>query len=188
MPTSPLMILAGMVAIGTGQPSPCYELAPTGRAHIQELLAGASGVYVVTPVQSRLVGQRPPSWGHVPDLTSIEAIIEPIRLSAQLRIVYEFAVQETLLGPHQETLTLSVPNRGMYMNSTDFNLHEDREFWSDASIGRANLTPDCQIVAHFEYFESYIFIESDQPSVKSFERVTSRDDQFYRFIERYYNN
>ena len=166
----------------TGGAEACWRREAESATQWQRTLDQADGVYVVTLAGSRLHGAGPVTWAAEAEAGSIELVLDRVRASATQSIVYEFRVLETLHGADIESASVELPHRVVPENNTDFDQHRDGAFWNDGAVGRSHMSGDCSVVANFRYGDTYILVRSDAWHVKSFERVTSREDQFYTFL------
>lgn len=189
MPRSWIAAAAIAVMSITGGAEACGQRMFASATEWQRTLDQADGVYVVTLVRSRLQGADTVTWDEEPEAGSIEAHLDRARASARQSIEYEFQVLEVIHGADIETALIELPHRRLTANNAHFDQHRESAFWDDAAVDRAMVSGDCSVVANFRYGDTYIPIQSDAWHVKSFERVTSRDDQFYQFlIDRFQSN
>lgn len=178
-----------VVLVTTGGAEACSQRGRDSATEWRQLLDRSTGVYVVTLVRSRLHGVDPVSWGEESESGSIEDLLDRARVASQQSIEYEFRVLEVIHGAYTESVSVELPHRRMTANNNHFDQHRQSTFWDDPSVGRAMLAADCSVVANFRYGDAYILIQSDRWHVKSFERVTSRDDAYYQFLaDRFRSN
>ena len=177
-----IVVTALSLVLITGSVSACGPIPAASLSALQQVLDRSDGVYVVTLVSSRLRNAEISTWDQGPTEGSIDAYLDRARASARQLIEYEFRVLEVIHGDDVETVTVQLPHRRLTANNTHFDRHRDITFWEDDGNGRAMISGDCSVVANFRYGDTYILLRSDPWHVKSFERVTSRDDQFYQFL------
>jgi hypothetical protein len=153
--------------------------APNGsNVHARLLVDGAYGIYLTT-LQSA-VSFEPVRSSQRKPISSLKDAVENIRLESQRSVIYSFDVFESIKGDSLTKLEVELPLRDIEPNDSDFFGHNVDEFWSDPSFGRAQITSDCSISTSFEFGHTYLIILSDVPTVKSFERIKSREDRLLR--------
>lgn len=169
--------------------SACHTVPPHAVTPLEDLLDRADGVYVLVLRSARIRNPDVSTWTNVSSATSLEDLLERARSSARQSVEYEFQVLNVIHGANVEAVHVELPFRYPAANHTDFDGHSDQAFWGDVQAGRASISSDCNVVADFRFGDVYVLVRSNGWHVKSFERVTSRDDQFYQFlIDRFHSN
>lgn len=164
----------------------CGQAQLDAGARWERALDNADGVYVVTLARSAVSGPETAGWDDAPGGETIAGVLDRARASAAQMIEYEFRVLDVIYGDRAGTVSVSLPLRGAPDDNRHFDNHNDPAFWDDPAAGRAMIAGDCSVVANFRYGDTYILIRSDDWTVRSFERVVSRDDRFYQYlVERF---
>ena len=160
----------------------CWRVPDASIAPLEEYLSQADGIYLALLTQVSLSDGIETSWTPPDEAGSIGEVLDRVQSAARARVEYAFQVLEVIEGNEQETLQIAMPFRPAVGSVSDFSGHTDPDFWTNPQSGRAVIGGNCRVVTDFQLGATYVLITSDVWHVKSFERVQSPDDRFYRYL------
>lgn len=123
------------------------------------------------PSAEQLVGKSKNIF--LAEVTNISSAMKNIKGS---KTFYSFKIIEVLKGSSKSTIQIAAS----YAENieSDFDMHKKKEFWTDNSFGRVNITPACEILPSFSIGKRYLLFPDEPFTFKSFELIETEKDMF----------
>lgn len=174
------LILIWLMFSVSGKAMACMNSSKGSRSGVRSLIEDSVGIYLVT-LQSA-IAVEPVLLTQTHPALSLKDVIENVRVESTRRVIYSFDVLEPIKGAKLTRLEIEIPLRNIEDLFDDFNGHKSDIFWNDPSAGRARINSDCSISTTFTFGHQYIILISDNPTIKSYERIKSEEDRFLQFV------
>jgi hypothetical protein len=113
---------------------------------------------------------------------SAKAAAEPHNPSQQGETVYQFKVLETLKGKAKKGTMEWQGRTGPQDPGRAEVSHKSKDFYSNGSVGMTSIGPDCILVPNIEVGSQYLIFLTKPYHFKSFEKITSKDDQWLKKV------
>jgi len=117
---------------------------------------------------------------------SIKALSENLHKNSQVSVMYSFDVLETIKGAKTTSVQLSLPIVLFEKPRSNLDDHsEESAFWSDKSVGRAEITPACLLTTYFDFGDVYLLVLPENYTKKSFERLSGINDPWLKYVRHH---